>query len=86
MKRVGKQVLFWSGLAVTSNLFIVLLFWSLIPFSGETLPHLLEKLWKISFHISAGFVSFICGLLAAGAIGLTLLIPIPRSVVKSEIM
>jgi hypothetical protein len=85
MKRI-EITFFWSTLTLLTSLFLLLLAWSLIPFSGATLPHILEQLWQISFHTSAGFVSLICGFLAAGVMGLSLLIPIPRSLVKSEIM
>lgn len=67
---------FWASITVMSGLFLLLLLWSVIPFGGKTLPHILEQSWGVAFHYSALAVSLACGLLAVGAMSVTLLNPI----------
>ena len=77
MKQTEKKVLFWSGLTTMAGLSIVLMVWSVIPMGGDTLPHHMEHVFHMAFHSSAMVVALLCGVLAAGTIGLTLLIPEP---------
>ena len=74
------MVFLWSGPLLMAGLFMLVLLWSVLPFGGETLPHLLEQTWNIAFRSSALIVSLACGLLAVGSMSLTLLIPCPETV------
>lgn len=76
MKRTVKIAFFWAGIIVMNGLFLLLFLWSVIPFGGKTLPHILEQSWDVAFHYSALAVSLACGLLAVGAMSFTLLHPI----------
>lgn len=84
MKRLG-TILFWNVLTLMAGLLILLLLWSVIPLHGITLPHLLEQLWDITFHSAALVVSLICGLLALGAMSLTIFNPSPCSAEKMDL-
>lgn len=75
MNPTGRVLFFWSGYSAMNGLFLGLFLWSVLPFGGQTLPHILEQSWDITFRHSALAVSLACGLLAVGAISLTLLSP-----------
>ena len=75
MKQTGEKVLFWSSLTTMAALSILMMAWSIFPMGGETLPHHVEQVFHIAFRSSALFVALLCGVLATGTIGLTLLMP-----------
>jgi hypothetical protein len=79
MKKPGKTTVLWSSIAIINIVFMLLLIWSLVPFGGDTLPHILERFLAISFRTAALLVSLICGMLAVGSMSLTLLAPVPES-------
>ena len=80
MKQIAITTFFWSGLTATVSLFLLLIIWSLFPFGGATLPHVLERFWAIPFRVAALLISLACGLSAVGAMSLSLLNPAPGSV------
>lgn len=45
-------------------LFVALLSWSVYPFSGETLPHIVEHAAGWSFNMAAIIIALACGLTA----------------------
>jgi hypothetical protein len=75
MKQRGKTAFFWSGLTAMNGLFILVFLWSVNPFGGETLPHVMEQHWNIPFLSSAMLVSLFCALLAAAIMVLPTLHP-----------
>lgn len=75
MNQTGGKVLFWSGLTTMTGLSIMTMAWAIFPIGGETLPHHVEQMFQITFRSSALFVAVLCGLLATGTMGLTLLNP-----------
>lgn len=67
MTRIGKtKFFFWTGLTGMTSLLILMFLWSMIPFGGDTLPHVLEQFWGIQFLSSAILLSLFWGLLGVG--------------------
>ncbi len=79
MKYTENPIYIWSGLILLTSLFCLVLIWSLVPVNGMTLPRILEQVLNVTFHTSALCVSLACGILAVGAIALTLFIPLPET-------
>ena len=75
MKQTGEKVFFWSGLTAMTGLSMLTMAWSILPMGGETLPHHVEQMLPIGFHLSALLVALLCGFLSTGTIGLSLLNP-----------
>ena len=85
IKQLGKTTFFWSGLTAMNSLFILLFLWSVIPFGGKTIPHVIEQVWNIPFSSSALLVSMLCALFAVGTTVLMALHPaaVPADEVES---